>query len=83
MDNIKGYVNIPEWHNKQSPNKQQCSRQGRDQTLQASLWEKKCINVGKCPFKYHHHKMQEDRYLPVHHYWLVHLIKKGNIWIPA
>lgn len=84
MDNMKGFINKPEWRSKQSPNMQQCSRQGRDQKLQASLWEKKRVSVQVSYWKYHVHKMHNDgRYLPVHHHRLVHLIKEGHIRVPV
>lgn len=37
LDDIKGYMSKPEWHSKRSPNKLLCSRQERDQRLQALL----------------------------------------------
>lgn len=37
LDDIKEYMSKPEWHSKPSPNTLLCSRQERDQRLQALL----------------------------------------------
>lgn len=82
LHNIRSCVCQPEWRSKQSPDKPQCSRRGRDQKLPASLWKgNTCQHPGVLlkdgP------NVCEHRHLPVHHHRLIHLIKKGYIRVPA